>query len=709
MARLPRMIAHQLAYWALAEHKIDTLAKQRDYEPHWENTCLHDAFLRGWPLPSQDEELNAALERWYDRWRPLALLTLSSALREQELTLADVAVENTVFRVLEINKDHVTLGLLHIWDPHFDQLPKVRNGATLFRPAFGVRKRYLASAEVAQRHAMAEIQRVRAASPDLAGILRRSLSLDSGGAVDFLLEYLCRPFVKKDLAVDIRRVMRQAATRVDPLVTSGLKKRLASRHDDFLVLAKEFGQQGEIHGAVPDFLAWELHLIGSEIKIVASVLWKSVEDALASRRGLNPPYLNRQPHGRRMSTNSGDILRHMMSQGVDISVLREMSNRNVWEIIRNIVASNFGQTAQSALKILERPCPYTDIADRIRTAYRLLRAKDPKYAAECVRNDVPRPSSRLESGYAPGCLRGWDRVCFDIAEGDKALGLAWTIRAGSSLTEKAALDNLRKAAQNFDIPDVFTEIEATRDRLVRSLDSFQKQPNQVNLDSAAGTVRQTLMDLLSLSEASYKHAASRDHEYGCAWVRLARLKWLSAHYAEALSIVAGPIQNADLHACQLPLALAVRAAGGHISLPAAAGCSWKRLKARLVAASRSESGDLLLAFSEESTPIGSCVVSGLAERDMSTLEQFFNKYGPDMLKDTKAHTLEEWIQDARVPSLGQRAALADVVQGDIQFAVLAACVHLGVPGWLGLPPGVSTKPRNVDWLKEEVVARLEWG
>jgi hypothetical protein len=69
---LPPLILNQLLYWAWALDRKARLPREADFRPHWEQTCLIDAFLRDWSLPLEDKRLTEVYQTWKKQWRSLA-------------------------------------------------------------------------------------------------------------------------------------------------------------------------------------------------------------------------------------------------------------------------------------------------------------------------------------------------------------------------------------------------------------------------------------------------------------------------------------------------------------------------------------------------------------------------------------------------------------------------------------------------------------
>jgi len=685
LSRLPLMTAHQLAYWAWADHKMKSLPEEEAFRPHWEQTCLVDAFLRNWPIPTEDEKLNAAREQWQEKWRPLALAALDVGLKERGLSLPDIAVENTVFRVVGQDDRTMTLELLHVWDPCHDALPPPGEAVTLFAPAFGNRQRETKPAKAAQKHAVKMLDRALAETPLPPDGLRQALSADSGAAVDRLVEWLCRPFVHSDLERDIQRVRKDLKVRTDPLLAFGLQERLdgCSTLHDYLKLATDCGKAGQRETAPPDFLAWELYLIGVTVRnLVDNIL----QQAQQSGTGVG---------------------RLRLPGGIQVRSVAELQHQSPWQMVEGLVRP--GEHSSMIEAVLTRFLDAPQAVGRAEQTFATLEQRDGNYAQRCLSTDGPPPlSTQRETQYAPHCLSGWQRTCYDLAEGDAALSLAWTAREGGRAADWADLAKLATAVETLSIETSFERVAARRTGLLKDLRKFLSQRDRVSLQLATASVRQAVTDAVGAAEMAYQRAAALDVQQGSGWLRLAKLKWLTAHYREALSILVGPAPQADLQACQLPFAVAVRVAGGELTVTPSDSEAWSGPDATEIMASRSPEGDLVLDATSAISPIARCVVSGLRDDDVELLCEFFEKYRPDMLQSAGTDTFENWLCLARVPNLGQRAIAAEAIQGETEFAALAAAVYLGAPDVLSQSPGSAAEPRPRKWLDEDVVTACHW-
>jgi len=698
---LPRQIADQLAYWAWATYRIELLEQEPEVNAGWLTACLVDAFLRGWPVPTNDERVDQARQEWQQKWRPVALLALDSALRTRGLSLDSVAVENTVFRVVGEDDDFLSLSILHVWDPHHDAPPDLSGGTTLFTPAFGQRQRSLIPARQAQERSVCGMRQVLAGGPITVEGLFHTLACDSGEAVDLLIERLCETFVREGLSAEVDRVQEEAARRVDSVVAFGLRQEFESRTTvrSLLTLAKDCGKEGRETGALPDFLAWELYLVGLVTQHVAKSYAEHSMDWHPGGAGWRQPAL------------SGEVA--------------PVAELTPWQIVRAIVdRTPLSGAASSALELA------SDLSyggPQVLESWSLLHGQTPEYARCCLKTDGQPPASpRRKSQFAPGCFEGWNRVCYEVAQGDAAVALAWAIRLGAHHVDRTALDELETTLESLQVPPCFEEIELRRNALLEGLRKYHGRRDRVTLDLAAGTVQHALTEIMDVAESAYSRAAQHDPEHGVGWMRLARLKWLTAHYREALALLVGPPPRADLQACQLPLALAVRRAGGGLSVTSTPSGAWKGPAAATLVVERSEQGLVLVCENRrgeqrkrrkgrrsppppKSIEAGRCVVAGLSETDCALLEEFFLKYQPDMLQSPETTSFERWICLVTVPSLGCRAALAERLQGDAELGLLAAAYYLGAPAALAAPPGAAPQPRPAEWLSADVVSALQWG
>jgi len=461
---------------------------------------------------------------------------------------------------------------------------------------------------------------------------------------------------------------------------------------------------------------WELYLVGEAVRnVIKNMLDHAREQQLSgvdfSFQGSDPwndpwgdPWEN-PPQTLSGNLGLGDP---RLPDGFQINCLQQMSAYNPWQIIDELIRSGkCADTVRSILRYIEAE----HLVSELFHAYQLLQDRHADFLGQCFSTDSrPSLSPQRENQYAPGCFTGWDRVCYDIAEGDCALGLAWTIREGGKALDSGMLAKLYGEVSSFYIPSNFENLVSHRDKLVKDLEKHHMQGSRANLDSAMFSVRQVLQELVLIAEVSYQRAALQDKEHGCGWLRLARLKWLTAHYREAVSILIGPKPQVDLQACQLPFSVALGAAGSLLNITDIVPEAWSRenLGDINVAVSSPKGDDLVLEFITSTSRVGTCIVSGLSQTDTDRVREFFQKYRLDMLQSRGVDSFEEWLCLIQVPNLGRRAIIAEAIDPETEFALLAACVFLGVPGLLGTPPDDQIPSRPEEWLEEQVVTRLEW-
>jgi hypothetical protein len=400
--------------------------------------------------------------------------------------------------------------------------------------------------------------------------------------------------------------------------------------------------------------------------------------------------------------------------GMDIDCVLRVADFAPFQVVGELIESGHcAKTVRAAFEIAG--CPQG--ANRVLQSYQLLKKRDGGFADQCLRsNGVPPRSAVLENHYAPDCFKGWQRVSYDLAKGDAALAFAWILKGGTGTMDGSALEKLIDSVTRYTPSEVFDDVINSRNELLTRLKNydllpdpqkFLSRPNLVNLGQAAAAVRQTVTEALTVAESAYRRAAVHDPQHGCGWLRLARLKWLTAHFREALRILIGPHPDPDLQACQLPLAVAIRVAGGNLVVRADPELNWNGPAG--VATEVSVSGETLVLRYTEAGVVGErqCEISGLLERDRILLTEFFQKYDPGMLNSAGTVSFEDWIRLVAVPSLGRRGMLAEAVDEKVEFAILAACVHLGVPDSVGLAPGCTPEPRPSEWLEESVVSEIQ--
>lgn len=690
---LPQQILNELAYWALAEQRLQSLPTEATFTPHWARGYLVDAFLRGWRIAAADAGLEAACEEWYAQWRPTALFALDRALREHGLSLERIAVENTVFRLVPpadaaADGASVELELLHVFDPCYDAAPAAAGGITLFQPRWGSRRRDLRPAEEAQRRASEIIERALQHTP-LAPSALRALSWDSGAALDHLLETICRPLQSPALGRDIARVLEMAAATENPLAV--LQQRLDGGP---LALARVAGDEGRAPMGLPDLLAFELFVAG-----------QAVADLARSALNGGAPELR---------------------QAVPPRSIEALARMSVWEVVRQIVED--GPRARSAITALE-VCPLNQAgsaagrdgpalwldAARLRETYALLRRREAAYAERCLAGDgFPKLSRHYARRAVPTRFRGHMRAAYHIADGDAALALAWLIRTAGDRPSPEQLSELVARLRGLDIPAALQLRAAWRERLCADLELLDAK-DPADLAVAVSRLRHAGREALDAAEAAYARATVIDGRYGDGWVRLARLRWLTGRYRAALDALIGPAPAPMPAACHLPLELAVRLAGAELHIERG-DLAWHGPAGVAVEAS-ADGEHLAVGFGSDEGLFGTCEISGLLPADAELLAQLFSDHAPAELSSggellrqhgEGAGTFEEWIRLVRVPNIGQRGAIARAVAGEHGAALLAAMAYLGVPPALAAPPHGEAPRRPEEWLDEEVVTAVAW-
>jgi hypothetical protein len=329
----------------------------------------------------------------------------------------------------------------------------------------------------------------------------------------------------------------------------------------------------------------------------------------------------------------------------------------------------------------------------------------------------------------PDCLQGRDRVCYDFAEGDAALALALAMGEHRHLRDEAQLRELIGFLSTCEIQRPFRALDKLCNKLIYDLKQFLSKSASVTLDDLADKAIIDANQLLSQnnhvtlklfadkeiddacaimldkSEECYMHAALIDGEFGSSCLSLARLKWQRGRFREALSQLFGPVPKADLDACQLPLSVGVRIAGGKLAIKTDDTMgTWQDPKGLSFAVSREEHVGLILKVHGA----GSCQISGLNPKDIDLLAEFFGKFEPASCRSLDNGSFSEWLRLLKIPNLGMRGALAAALGGDMERSVLAACIYLTPPDVLILPPG-KFRGRSGDLLAQEVVTSLEWG
>ncbi|HWQ15751.1 MAG TPA: hypothetical protein VNL77_23320, partial [Roseiflexaceae bacterium] len=175
---------------------------------------------------------------------------------------------------------------------------------------------------------------------------------------------------------------------------------------------------------------------------------------------------------------------------------------------------------------------------------------------------------------------------------------------------------------------------------------------------------------------------------------------------EALAILIGPAPEPVLEACQLPLELAVRLAGGELQIEESEQ-RWYGA-AGLASEVALEGGALVLHVRSDDGPVGSCTVAGLCEADAGLLADLFRAYAPGELRSGGEESFDQWVRLVAVPGLGQRGAIAAAALDEQGAPLLAAAGYLGFPAPLAAPPGADAPPRPAEWLESEVVTAVAW-
>jgi hypothetical protein len=685
LAKLPSMLVQQLAYWAWADHKITELSEQAGFAPPWEQSTLIDAFLRDWPLPTDNEDLNTARDAWQAHWRPLALVTLEQCLQDVGLTLADIAVENTVFRVVADDGDYLTLELWHIFDPHYDAPPTTRAQISLFAPRFGKRSCAMQDARMAEQHAVATLRHALAAQPVPTGEVQSALLRDSGAALDQVIDALWSPLDMPDLEAEIARVVQDAGSRLDPVVAFGLPRRRRERTTiaSQFSLARSSVHHGTAqHPYIPDFDAWGLYIIGACIGATA----KNIQEQI--RRTDPLPF--RSPFAAEPA----------LPEGMEQTCIETLATAHPWHVLTEYIEGrSCAATITAVLTWIDAP----DIGNLMRETYQRLRQRDPAYMDQCFAStEVPPASSQRTALAAPGCFTGWERVCYAIAEGDMALQLAWSMRRGTAALQHARLQEMMRDVQHIAVPPTFDRLTTLYDQVLTDLNRYQAQTNRVSMGFAAGALQQRIMDCIAIAESSYHYAACADGNYGVGWLRLARLKWMTGQFREALMVLTGPRAAVNLNACRLPLGVAVRVAGGTLTVDYSQPLAEGALAGLELTVTQTQ--DRL----ELACAAGQCCITGLSAADMDMLTALFRKYQPAMLQSAGPASFDAWIRLVQVPGLGQRAAIAQALQGEAAFAWLAAAVYLGVPDVLQVDPSSTVPAYRRTLLDHDVIVNITW-
>ncbi len=703
LGELPKFIVDNLAWWALAEHRIEVVSKHGDFQ-RWMQSCLLDAFLRGRCLPERDQNLKLIYDSWQRSWRPIALHALDSALRRCGITLSDIAVEQTLFRVVKKTNTKVTLRVLHIWDPSVDSVPELsKPGVTLYRSRFAGRREKSESGREAQAHAIELLNEALARVPQRWPDLVTALSMDSGRAIDRLMSQLAEPLQKQDLHKEIEKLQAEAL-EIDAFLKFQFQQKLQAVKtiNDIVTLAQQCAREGRRKKAVPDFLGWALFLMAEAVQ-------NGIEDLASSPKYESLLLLKANLH----TLARYDVEQLLPSYLIDLNLeaVKRMKGFSPWQIVG--AAASAGPEAEAIDAILKNFCGGQPV-EPLGPLLALLRSKNAAYAERCLDSEGPPPiSDEQEKCSAPNCFTDWKLVCYYIAFGDAALAFRRILEDGIQGNDKGVLQTLIERAKSMEIPPAFPDLHGRRRKLVEDVTSYVSAGDLVSLEFATRRIRKESADLLDEAEGAYHAAAVRDRRYGVAWLRLAGLKWMTKQYRGALYAIIGPSPVEDLHAGHFPLAVAVRLAGGQLSFSPSRGKqddTWMPENATLAVDGPNVSGKLIVSLREyqANTDVERCVISDLCTDDAQLLAAFFRKYELDMFHSTGTAGFEQWLSLIQIPSLGFRGGVAAAMEQGARFAVLAAGAYLGISQVLDIP-GISDpfeRPRT--WLDTDVITALQW-
>ena len=695
---LPRLIVDNLAWWAQAMYRIQVVSGQPDFQP-WMDTYLVDAFLRGRRIPDEDESLQDSYQRWQRKWRPLALYALDRGVRKQGLTLLDITTEQTIFKVVAKRNNTLVLRLLHVWDPSFDPIPTIAaTGATIYRPKYGARSMTFSPGSDAQVVATRRVTNALTASPVSGDDLAGALSFDSGEALDHLVEHLTQPLMKAGIEKDLAEIPAEAV-RLDPFLRFSFSKRLSSLNTlgDYINFAKECGEQGAKKSALPDFLAWELFLVAETVRDRMSKLANETIPLLSNLRRLM---------GNHQSTQFEKRLGGLPTN-LDIETTKQLSGLSAWEIV--VAISQPGSAANTVDEVLKTLGDKYSVRS-LCGILAVLRSSHPAYAQECLRTKVGAPrSEERQRQSVPACLTDWKRVCYHLAAGDIAAALAFLLVPGGENLGQDSLRKLSEQVADYEIPAAFESLDQRRRRLVYEIGRYIDAGDVVSLDYASRRIRKEFQELIDEAQSEYSSAAIRDRRYGTGWLRLAGLRWRITNYREALDALVGPAPQQNLQSARLPLALAIRLAGGSLDFSGMTSGRWtSATETALRVEGPDETGLITISALQQSVPgevLGRCEISKMSVNDGRFLAGFLRKYEPGMLRSAGDNSCEEWLSLVQVPALGTRGSLAKALQENAQFAVLAAGVFLGMPAVLD---AVKTGPRPDSWLENDVIVSMRW-
>jgi hypothetical protein len=670
MERLPDLLMRELAFLARAEEHLERLPE--DFAPQWALATVVDACLRGCELPFDTPHLRTARAAWESRQRAAATLALQQALAAQGVTLRDIAVENTVFRLAARDDAGLELELLHVFDPHYDIAPPATAPASIFQPRWGSRHRTLMASAEAEEVARDTIARALQNRPLAPGALR-VLAWDSGAALDTLLAAITRPLESRTLKRDLEQAVELVATRPDPFAAFFDEPQ---RSLPPMVQARRAGDEGRVVGAVPDLLAFEIYVAGQVLQA-----WAKAE----------------------VKEDSG-------SEGV-----RALAAMGPWQIVNELASE--GEHAYAVRQGLaaspqNRPpggdakAPQLVDAARLKESVELLKRRAPEYARQAFAGRGFPPSSPLRKQRSrTGALHHHLHAAYHIAEGDAALQVVSVAQPGLP-ADRERLDNLVARLKEMNIPASLTRPLASRDALVEQLVPLQGKDDRASLAASADALRQARLAAFQHADSAYRQATLIDTQAGDAWLRLVRLKWLMGHYAEALRLLVGPPPAPVLAACQLPLGVAVAAAGGELTIEPG-DVPWRGAEG-LRAESEANDGVSALVFRDGASLVGSCTVEKLGVADAKLLAELFARHTPAQLNERPAASFEEWLRLTPVPSLGLRGELAQAIAGEQGLVLLAAMVYLGAPAAISTLPGVEAPRRPDAWRQEQVVRQVAW-
>ena len=651
LALLPLLITDRALALAATETELERLPQADGWRPHWEATLLVDGLLRGVAPPLADAAFQAVWAEWSAAWRPLALLALNRALGRYDLTIARVAVEQTVFRVLTLGPRTIEIELLHIFDPRYDQGPQLMERVTIFSPVAPERHRSTAPAEQAQeqaRAAIADALERNALSPELLTVL----GMDSGAAIDALLAPVVDALGAPELDKGIAGVLRDMGAQTDPVAVF-----IDARRDQqsVLTIAEACGDEGRRPGAQIDFLAYELYLLGEALRTMAD------------------------------GVQGGDASQPLLPAGAAV----ELAQLTGWQIIDQLLRD--GQLAPAIAALLIQTGGGTWIG-RAKQTFLLLSGQSQSYADECLASDGPPPFSPIrQTNGGAGALRGWRRVCYAIAEGDAALGFARGLEQGG--------DAAIAFARSRDILPTFALLKARRDRLVAA--SQRDGVGETPLQTAA-LLRQAIRDSVAHAESCYEDAAINDTRYGVGWLRLAQLKWWAGEYRAALDALIGS-PDTSIEACRLPLTVAVRAAGGQLQVETG-NAEW-RGPAQVSVALALYGNTLSMTFRDGGARVGSCTIAGLGAADAATISGLFQQHRPAALASAGELSFENWLRLVQTPAIGVRRLIAGALQDDGEFAALVAMVRLRPPRAF-IHPAIGYAARPPGWMTHDVVTAV---